>query len=107
MADEFVPKGPGRGDEFVPKGPGRGAAAAAPGGGPNAVAEDVFRRVSGLGGFLVVAFVAPMAAVDQSSNGAAAMEGALSALAGEAKEANRELAALLAASIREQLKKPR
>jgi len=65
--DDTRPKSAGKDDtrpKSAGKGPGDGAS-----GPPNEVAQDIFRRVTGLGGFLVVAFVAPIA---PSQNGTAA-----------------------------------
>ncbi len=86
------PKQADKGPKQADKGPKQ-----ADKGGPDGVAEDVFRRVSELGGLLIVAFVAPVAASGQSSrNGPSPREAALSAVAGEAEEVKRELVALLA-----------
>lgn len=54
---------------------------------PATVVDDLFRRVSGLNGFLIVAFVAPVGAPGH----AGAADSALAAVAGEAAEKNREL----------------
>ena len=63
-------------------------------GGPNYVAEDVFRRVSGLGGFLLVAFVSPMAPNNNGNYGArrgtSSRRSALTLLASEALERDNE-----------------
>ena len=65
------------------------------------VAEDVFRRVAGLGGFMIVAFVAPMGGAPQNS----AMAEALSAVGGEANEINRELAQLVTSRFKARYRK--
>ena len=82
-------------------------------GSPNDVVLDVFNRVSGLGGLLVVAFVAPVpAATNGSSNGRSPRNLAISALARKAEARDQEASAAqreaededtrrLAAAIRE------
>jgi hypothetical protein len=78
-----------------PKASGKGAPPSSSSAGPDVV-QDLFRRVSGLGGFLVLAYVAPMAGSGQGS----AMAEALAAVGGEAKEINRELAELVESRFR-------
>jgi hypothetical protein len=63
-------------------------------GGPNYVAEDVFRQVSGLGGFLFVAFVTPMAPNNSGHTGVrrgtSARGSALTLVGSEALERDNE-----------------
>jgi hypothetical protein len=72
-------------------------------GGPNAVAEDLFQRVSGIGGVLVVAMVAPIPA----KNGSAFRTQAISAVAQKAKERDeddREKMQVVVTALKEQQK---
>jgi hypothetical protein len=61
-------------------------------GGPNAVTQDIFRRISDLGGLLIVTFVASVpAAAGNSGAESHSLDSALEALASEAKARNTEL----------------
>ena len=60
-------------------------------GGAAGVADDVFRRVSSLGGLLVVAFVAPVPASGQAAgNGTSPREAAAAALAQKVRDLDRQ-----------------
>jgi hypothetical protein len=74
---------------------------------PSGVAEEVFRRVSELGGLLVVALVAPVPAGGQGSGGGSAVQTAMSAVAQKARDLNqaeadsdRAIVAELAAALK-------
>jgi hypothetical protein len=57
--------------------------------GSGGVAEDVFRRVSGLGGFLVVSFISPVAGFPQASaNAQSARRAVMQQVSGRAEGRN-------------------
>ncbi|HET9358728.1 MAG TPA: hypothetical protein VFO58_03215 [Vicinamibacterales bacterium] len=106
------PKQADKGPKQADKGPKQ-----ADKGQPSEVAEDVFRQVTGLGGFLLVAFVAPMAPNTSAvRNGPTPRDSALALLGNKAlerdneateqrrqdEERDRELVTKLATSIRTQ-----
>jgi len=65
-----------------------------------AIVEDIFRRASQMGGFFVVSFIAPVsAAVGSGQTNQSPMEAAVSAVAGEAAEINRELLTQIKANM--------
>ena len=91
--DETGPKGSGKDDETGPKGSGKGPGETG-GNRPNEVAEDIFRRVTGLGGFLVVAFVAPMAPSSSNAGSATSPAGLAIAEVGSKAAASEQEAAI-------------
>jgi hypothetical protein len=72
-------------------------------GGPNGVAQDIFRQVSALGGFLIVSFVAPIGGAGQATT---AMERAVSVAGAGAKEKIRDMATAAAAHLPTQQGRP-
>lgn len=99
MPGDEGPKPSGKGPK--PSGKGRPNGNGAP-----SSPEDIFRSVTGLGGFLIVSFVAPVGGRHTSASETGQQDAAVSQVANEARERNRELAELLASSVKSQEPKP-
>ena len=89
--DKDIQKGP---EKDVQKGPEKDVQKGAASGGAsaNVVAQDVFRQVTGLGGFLIVAVVTPLASCGPSPSGSSARSTAMSTLKAKAESREEESA---------------
>lgn len=102
-----APKLSGKGPKLSGKGPKLSGKGSPNGNGATTSPEDIFRRVTELGGFLIVAFVAPVGGGGQAADNATGQQdAAVSQVASEARERNRELAELLATSVKKPKQAP-